>query len=688
MKRFLLYIFFISITVNAFSQDIPAIRVIGRAAGDSIVIRWSPTTAAAWKFSNKYGYRIERYTIVRDSAVLAEKPLKNILPQPFLPAAQTAWEKFIDKDDFVAIAAQAIYGETFEISNTTSANGMDVINMAQEQESRYAYTLFAADVSVAAANLSGLRFVDRDVKRNERYLYRVYSMMPEKIAKIEMGFTYIGLKDYKALPQITEPTLKFGDKVVIISWKVSAYQDTYTGYYIEKSENGKDFHRINKVPYVNLSPGERDESFIMQMDSLQNNEQTYHYRVVGLTSFAETGPPSKVAQGKGSDKLDVTPTKVKGTVTTNNNAVQLEWEFPQEKEIFITKFEVERSMKADEGFKSISGSIPSSQRKYVDQKPLSTNYYRITAFSKDGKPKNSFPILVQKEDSIPPLPPQNVTAKIDTAGIVSVQWSKNQEEDLNGYRVYRSNFANSEFSQITVSPLNKNAFTDTLNLKTLTKKIYYKVTAVDNRFNTSAFSSTIQLTKPDIIPPTSPLFKEVKATEKGIEIKWISSSSEDIKDHRLYRRAGNNGTWEVLKTLGLVDSLAFLDQNVIASQLYEYKITAIDDAGLESPAAGVATIKALKAEGKTEIKKISAQADRQKKNIKLDWSYQQNGVTRFQIFRAIEGEPISLYKVMNAADREFTDQNVSFSTTYVYRIKALFSDGTESKFSEEIKIIF
>jgi fibronectin type 3 domain-containing protein len=684
----LFYITFIVLicSVKVFAQD-AGIRVIARAAGDSIVLRWSPTTPASWKYLNKYGYRIERYTIVRDSAVLENKTLKNIQPQPILPSRQPEWEKFIDRDDFVAIAAQAIYGETFEISNNASTSASDVISLSQEQESRYSYAIFAAENSMAAANLSALRFVDRDVKRNEKYLYRVYSMVPENIAKIEMGYTYVGLKDYQPLPKITEPLLQFGDKYVMVSWRVASFKDVYTGYYIERSENGKDFSRINKIPYVSLSSETKDENMMLQIDSLKNNDQPYYYRVVGLTSFAETGPPSNVAHGQGVDKLDVTVNKLKASVNASD-AVELVWEFPAEKETLINKFEVERSIRANDGFKIISGSLPVNQRKYTDQKASSTNYYRVVAVGKNGKRKVSFAVLIQKEDSIPPVQPVNVIAKIDTAGIVTVQWNKNEEQDLLGYRVYRSNFANSEFSQMTVSPISETIFTDTLNIKTLTKKVYYKVAAIDNRFNTSPFSITINLTKPDIIPPTPPLFKKINATEQGIEIRWIGSSSEDVSSHKLYRKTGNTKDWQLIKVLDLVDSIAYIDKDVVPAQKYEYKITAIDDAGLESLSVALVSIKAFNDGQRSQIKKIKIQVDREQKVIKIDWSYQENGISKFQIYRASVGEPISLYKIVQPGDHIFLDSNVSLSTTYVYRIKALFADGTESKFSEEIKVTF
>ncbi|MFM7853901.1 MAG: hypothetical protein ACKO96_18755, partial [Flammeovirgaceae bacterium] len=172
--------------LNAQNVVQPSIKVIVRSFEDSIILRWAPNTPFAWQLLNQYGYRIERYTVVRDSVVLKDKPQK-ILMNGLKPFELTRWEPYAKKDNMVAIAAQAIYGKSFTVSNNKSMSMGDVINLSREQESRFSFALFACDVSTAAATLSGLRWVDKDVKKNEKYLYRVYSLVPENELKINFG---------------------------------------------------------------------------------------------------------------------------------------------------------------------------------------------------------------------------------------------------------------------------------------------------------------------------------------------------------------------------------------------------------------------------------------------------------------------------------------------------------------------
>lgn len=43
----------------------PAIGVIARCHGDSVILRWAPTTPVAWQVGNAAGYVVERYQLTR-----------------------------------------------------------------------------------------------------------------------------------------------------------------------------------------------------------------------------------------------------------------------------------------------------------------------------------------------------------------------------------------------------------------------------------------------------------------------------------------------------------------------------------------------------------------------------------------------------------------------------------------------
>jgi fibronectin type 3 domain-containing protein len=656
-----------------------SVKIIARSHKDSVVLRWAPSSPAAWGLLNKHGYKVERYTVVRDGKVLQDKE-RTVLAEILKPAPQAQWERWIDRDDFVAVAAQSIFGETFQI-DMKQADAMQIYNKVQEQESRYSFALYAADLSVQAATLSGIRFTDHTVKANEMYLYRVYSLVPENIRKIQFGFVYAGPKEAKALPVPRAPEIEnVSESSVLLRWETNALRDIYVGYFLERSENdGITFKRLDKVPMSILQAkiGSDGMAYSAQRDTLVVGKKVL-YRIYGVNSFGEVGPPSETLIFTGEAKFEFTPTIVKSDVI-DNTKVRLTWEFPAGAPD-LKGFEVERSNLVDKNYKAISPIVPAAPLEFIDQAPAATNYYRVVAVSSKGVRNASFPYLVQLVDSIPPLAPSGLKAAVDSTGMVTLSWANNKELDLLGYRVFRSSFKNAEFGQVTVSPLKTEGMKDTVNIKTLSSKMYYKIAAVDNRFNTSLFSDIVELELPDVIPPVPPVLTGVKAKEGGVDLTWRNSSSEDVVEHHIYRKHQYSGAWSLLKVIGAKDSCCHYFDKIDGDHQYQYALLAVDKSKLKSASTKPVTGKPLKNLRKPKVTGILAMADRVKKQVRLTWQYDAKDVTRFMIYRAAGTEPLSLYRTTNGPAKEYADTGVSMGESYTYRVKALFKDGTESVF--------
>lgn len=662
-----------------------SIKVVARSHKDSVVLRWAPSSPDAWVLLNKHGYKVERYTIVRDGKVLQDKE-RVVLAEVLKPALQAQWERWIDRDDFVAVAAQSIFGETFQI-DMKQADAMQIYNKVQELESRYSFALYAADLSARAAQLSGIGFTDRTVKANEMYLYRIYSLVPEATRKIQFGFVYAGPKEAKELPVPRVPEVEnVSESSVLLRWETNALRDVYIGYFLERSEDdGVTFKRLKKVPMSILQSkiGSDGMSYSAQRDTLVVGRKVL-YRIYGVNSFGEAGPPSETLVFTGEAKFEFTPTIVRSDVI-DNAKVKLTWEFPADAP-GLKGFEVERSNLVDKGYKPISPVVaPPAPLEFIDQAPAATNYYRVVAVSTKGVRNASFPYLVQLADSIPPSAPVGLKASVDSTGTVTLRWAKNTELDLFGYRVFRSSFKNSEFGQVTVSPLKTEGMKDTVNIKTLSSKMYYKIAAVDNRFNTSLFSEVVELELPDVIPPVPPVLTGVKARAGGVELTWRSSSSEDVVEHHIYRKQPHARTWALAKVIGAKDSCCHYFDKIEDDQQYQYTLLAVDKAKLKSAGTKPVMGKALKNLQKPEVTRVQATADRVKKQIRLSWHYEAKDVTRFVIYRAAGAEALSLYKTTNGPARAYADTGVRMGESYTYRVKALFKDGTESVFSDSIQ---
>ena len=77
-----------------------------------------------------------------------------------------------------------------------------------------------------------------------------------------------------------------------------------------------------------------------------------------------------------------------------------------------------------------------------------------------------------------------------------------------------------------------------------------------------------------------------------------------------------------------------------------------------------------------------------KKTITLRWKYAEKGVTKFLIYRAVNDEPMSLYKSVPGNSFSMKDVNLRMGFGYSYRVKVAFKDGVESEFSKEIKLTY
>ncbi len=665
----------------------PGIRIIASAAHGQIRLRWAPNSPVAWQLLNRYGYWLERFTLTRKGNTIENPQGRKLVSTPLRPAPLEHWEEPAEVNDFAAIAAQAIHGETFELSEGYSSDIVQVINKSRELEQRFSFALFSADMSATVALRSGLSFTDNDARENERYVYRVYSAAPAGTLELDTGYVYIGLEDEVALPRPERPEAEFGDLSVMLKWNSARHRDIYTAYRVERSDDGgKTYRSITDLPITNTAPSNgRPDRFMYKADSLPRNNREYFYRVAGITPFAETGPASEPVSGIGRDEMGANPAITKGEVLAGQ-AVKLEWFFDERYNGQLKGFRLSRAESARGKYNTVTDNIPIGSREVHDRAPLTTNYYKLTALGRYGQEVSSMPYLVQLIDSIPPSPPLELTGKVDTTGLVTLNWKANTEKDLLGYRVFRSNFEGDEFTQVTVSPVEGTVFYDTLAARAITDRVFYKVTAVDRHYNPSVFSAAAGLERPDIVPPVPPVFKEVKVLKEGIQLSWHPSSSSDVEEHLLYRRRAGTGKWSLVKVFGANDTTrSYLDAEAAFGAHQEYTMIARDGAKLESRPATPVRARRLGREPRMGIEKLSSKyvAD---KGVRLTWEHRAEGVLRYVIYRSSGDIGLSPLGNIRAPAGGFMDGNVTEGENYRYRVMAIFADGARSGLSEEVKV--
>lgn len=689
--QYLLLAMVLFVALKGFGQQntpekLPQIKAAARAGESKILLRWAPNEPAAWQLLNKYGYKIDRVTLTRNGKVLDKPELINIQEAVLKPDPLPSWEQLVDEDPYAAIAAQAIYGETFELTDDYQEDIIQIINKSRELEQRFSFALFAADMSAVTAKKSALSYTDTQVKSGERYLYRVYSAAPLHIVQVDTGYVYIGLEDYEELVRPEVPKANFGDRHVILQWNKMNYADIYTAYEIERSSNGgKTFAPITNLPIISSeSPKGMPSQYMYYTDSLPNNNHEYQYRIRGLTPFGEKGPYSTAVAGIGRDEIGANPA-ISAHKVINNNSVELSWFFDDRFNYQLESFTLSKARKANGQYEIVAHNIPADSRMVMDESPRTTNYYKITAVGKYGQEAVSMPYLVQLIDSIPPAIPVGLIGKIDTTGLVTLTWKANTEEDLRGYRVFRSNFKEEEFIQITVEPVSNTVFYDTIPVKAITEKVYYTVVAVDLHYNPSDFAEPVALIRPDLSPPVPPVFTQIEAKQEGIQLAWIPSSSTDVKDHLLYRKTDNDQQWKLIHVFNATDSV-WLDMKVSPERYYQYTMIAVDQARLESKPSQPLGASPLNIMVRKGIGRLYYTQSEETKTITLGWEYGEPGVEHYLIFRADEESAMAPLESVKAGEKKFTDARVQQGKSYRYQVMAQFEDGSQSALSEEARV--
>lgn len=649
------------------------IQVIVRVQKDKILLRWGASNALAWKKLNKYGYLLERYTLTRDNKTLAN-PEKKVLIQVLKPEPLENWEKTIEQNDNAAIIAQALYGESFDVSGVNKLES--IVNISEENEQRFTFALFAADKDFEIAKKAGLGFEDKTAQKNEKYIYRISSNVPKEELEIKYGGVFVGLKDYQDLPKPMDFTAHFTDKSAMLSWNFKILAHAYGSYYIERSKDKLHFERVNKEPYTSMNQENENNNRIFYVDSIANN-QLYSYRIQGISSFGELGPYSEVISGTGKSILQFVPhLTVKDF--KDDNTVTLTWEFDEKGNSEITGFELNRSDMDDGKYLPVVKNIAPKNRSVTYNKLAGTNYFTITAVGKQGSNRTSFPMLVQPVDSIPPVKPVNLKGVIDSLGIVKISWDANKEKDLLGYRIYKGNNPNEEFSQITVSPLETNMYQDSVIIKSLNSKVYYQIIAVDTHYNMSPFSEVLVIKKPDVIPPTSPVFANYEIKDGAVSLEWINSQSEDVASHQLYRKENENPDWQLIADFK-DKTEAYKDEKITEGATYRYAIYAKDENNLVSNPSPQVAFLVPKSSAMPAVKGFYAQANPTTNSIDLSWEYKASEVDSFEIFKATGDEPIQLMQIVSSQTRKLSDPSITINTNYKYAIRALYIDGRMSK---------
>ena len=662
------------------------IRVIAKAYGDSVVLRWAPDKTWAWYKLNLIGYKIERIDLnEKDNARRTW-----LTPSPIKPYSLEKFKSsFAPSNTNAAVAAQCLYGQNFETNIRQGQAG--IVDKANVTGTRYAFALQASDYDGNVAVATALRFTDKEVKKGGKYMYRVVPAALATQGIIDTGVVLIAnnKNTLNAAPKINETVA--ADHIAELHWDRNG-ADTWSGYYIERSEDGKAFVALNKIPYSTSRP---DSAILKQdstkarvfamlqtehtfIDSLPQNYKNYYYRIKGINAFAEISDYSAVVTVSGRDLTPPVAADMLNPAFIGDRKIKVLWKKniiePDCKGYYIT-----RSKKINGPYETLNKQLLApTATEFLDEQAYAHggNFYMVVAVDTANNISSSVPAMGLVPDNTAPAAPTELKGRIEKNGLVHLSWHRNSEEDIKGYKVYFANAANHVFTQVTTEPDTAINFVDSITLRTLTKNIWYKIVAVDENNNHSEFSETVQLKKPDIVPPTPPVAEKVFVDTAGVQIDFINSSSEDAVSYIVYRRDANTD-WQMMekrKHEAGQRGFHFTDNKVKPLVKYEYAAEAIDEDSLHSAKSFSVNAIIRTSPQQPAITTFKAEYDAKAKSVKLNWQYTQQGEYFFVIYRSVNGEPISRYRSVNKEELSYIDAAYSKGGTVQYAIQCVFKD--------------
>ena len=639
---------------------------------NKVLLRWVPADKKIFETAIKNGYKITRYT--NEENVLSLPAILSVSVMPWQDTLK--WAMLIKSNESAMLAYKMIF-----VSNKKKASTPQEVS---KEKMFYDLFLLSCDFDGNIAKASGLFFADSSISNSKSYTYKIeVNNLPANL-KYSAVTLEVKANVLSHNPPIKNLSAKFKNRSVKLKWKAVDYRSDFSAYNVERSLDSINYTQINPSPVILLfSQFEKKKEFIYYDDTISKINTKYFYRIRGINHFGELSDPSNVISGMDYGAINSFPL-IDSIKVIQNQKVFVQFRMHDKKENSKPKEYIIVRSKKDKGpYEKIFSSKQAGN--FIDEKPESTNYYKAGAVTYNDDTLYSYSYLALIIDTIAPNPPTGLKAKVDLKGNVTLSWDKNPEADVQGYKILKSNALHEEFVQINNEFAREPVYKDKLNLKTLSRTIYYSVVATDKRYNNSNKCTPIEVKRPDTIAPVKPIITDLAMNQNGVKVNWINSSSEDVKYYVLYRSTELQTKEVKLKEWQAKDSLkSFMDTTVIGGDGYKYRLLVSD----EDDNISVSNNPYIKFETgyRKKMTGIKFEIDRTAKFIKLKWNGYGKDVEKFVIYRAKKDAQLTIIKTLPGKETEFKDSEPSIGNIYEYRIKPVYTNGAEGIISDAIII--
>lgn len=416
-----------------------------------------------------------------------------------------------------------------------------------------------------------------------------------------------------------------------------------------------------------------------------------------LDSFIEGVSSSSIA-----DQTIPTVGIINNPIANSDGTVTITWNEFSDNQSGIGGYNVWRANDSTGLNKIIVGTVSSENiGTYTDNTTIHniTYYYWVTCFDRRGN-ETILPVSGWKQvtalNTTYPSAPTSISA-VARLGRIDIIWINSTSNDVVAYRLEKSTNGGSDYLALAI--VNTNNYTE-YNISSPTVTIAnwkYRVRAIDiiglesETWTISSAPDTSIYLPADDIPPNNPNQPTGSSNYDGsITIQWTHTNpSDDLTKYRIYRSEDNITYFSIAEVIK--ENLQYTDTGLKNGQIYYYKISAIDNSGMESSlstaSVGLVATDSLAPipPNPTAITDFGA--------IRLTWTeVLEKGVT-YEIWRCSGGTWSDLIATKIATVAGSTsggggqgsyvdyDPPIQTETTYTYKLKAIDAWGNVSDFS-------
>lgn len=691
------------------------IHLLSRTYGDSIVLRWAPEDYATWRYVNRVGMDVLRYSEDRpfDADTLAHR-LRPFTLEQFR-------RRYPTTDSLAMMAAGLLYDEN-RTRPTATKNPPGTLGslyeIYQEQQMRYGLALLTTEWRRDLAEALAMRLVDKTAKRGKTYEYIVRPSEIDTTGQIIIRTGHIPeLKNERYKPEAFTTTLTdstIAENSVQLTWN----RKKYSTFEIErrwvgakgKTSSTEEWQRVNDKPYIDMSPNEQGlPDTLYTMTDQVPQVGLYDYRLLAHDAFGDLTEPTKPFRVWVRDITPPSPPAITLITIDRRDSTDLS------KGVFATFHLRKDTMEADytgwhlvyyhekdteKQWRRLSPQqTPADSLLTLDVTGISTGMVAVAASDTANNTSYSIATMLRLEDLKAPGVPRNLRAQGNPLqGTITLDWDAPDDLDIDYYEVAYANDSTHRWVLATEQKLQDTRFVDTIDVTANQKYIYYKVRAIDYSTNEGFYSPVLQVIRPTLIPPIVAHIDSSWVDADGIHMRWITSAEHFVSHHLVWRRLHTDKEWTLLAVCN-ADSLADYDYELMLHDKPEFSREARYDYAIETISySGVSSEKSLaysvRWEGDAVFAlplKLYGEYLEDKQETRLVWEMPQQppykGRWYFCIFRQGPDDKAPTFLISAAKDdRIFSDRLLDPGQQASYFIRVKYADGRQSEDSNTVTV--